>query len=563
MSDAFELRRLRLTEDLRARLSAVRESRKIAHAGLRAALELFGASEGAIATLDPSRSGAETIYLTPAGSAWDDRLLADYLLGRRPPIPEHTLLAPVVRRERNWAVLAVRDGGGRSFGDEELRAFFALAAVVTESLARLDELRTRDVRQKIERKIAERQVPKDLMYDILHGLRSLTGYNHSASLWIAKAAGGPLELVAEQIAWTKARSRRIGQRVELDAARAAELERDGVHLAERAGERWILRDPASPAWLPEALDYAAASSGDDVPPETHMVCAPMATPDGTLGVLKISSRAPGILGPYEARLVEEFMPLASLAVQFSVRAEAFEARMLQAERKHGLADLSRGIAHDVNNALGAMLPLVQQLREDLARERLDTAALADDLTHIEDSIQICRRIFGGMLAIARGSGRAIGHGNLRRAIDGAQAVLGDSFKRRSIVVDVDIPDELPLVRGGQNDLTQVVLNLCTNARDAMGAGGRLAIRARPSNGSVRLEIADTGAGIPPEVLARVWEPFFSTKADGNGLGLSICRSILRELGGAMDIASTPGTGTTVTLVVPMLEEPVAREGAAP
>ena len=210
MADAFELRRLRLTEDLRARLSAVRESRKIAHAGLRAALELFGATEGAIATLDPARSGAETIYLTPAGSKWDERLLADYLLGKRPPIPEHTLLAPVVRRERNWAVLAVRAGGGRSFADEELRAFFALAAVVTESLARLDELRTRDVRLKIERKIAERRVPKDLMYDILHGLRSLTGYNHSASLWIAKAESGPLELVAEQIAWTKARSKRIG-----------------------------------------------------------------------------------------------------------------------------------------------------------------------------------------------------------------------------------------------------------------------------------------------------------------------------------------------------------------
>jgi two-component system sporulation sensor kinase A len=95
----------------------------------------------------------------------------------------------------------------------------------------------------------------------------------------------------------------------------------------------------------------------------------------------------------------------------------------------------------------------------------------------------------------------------------------------------------------------------------MTAGGRLAIRARPSNGTVRLEIADTGTGIPPEVLARVWEPFFSTKADGNGLGLSICRSILRELGGALDIASSPGAGTTVTLTVPVLETPPpAREG---
>ncbi len=393
-ADGFEVRGLRLREDLRARLQGVREPRKAVVLGLRAAMDLFGAREAAIATMNTERSGAEKVFLAPAGSVWDDRLLGDYLLGARPEIPPQTMLVPVLRRERNWAVLAIRDGA-RSFADHELHAFFSIAQAVTESVRQLDQLHTRDVRLRIERKIADRQDPKDLIYDILHGLRSLTGYNHSASLWIASERDGPLELVAEQIAWTKARSKRIGLRLELEPGRTADLGRDGVHRYERKHD-WTPTHATSPAWLPLVLDYAASSS-EPVPPETHMLCAPIVTPDGTLGVLKLSSRAPGILGSYEQALVQDFMPLASLAVQFSVRTETMQARMLQAERKHALAEVTRGIAHDVNNALGAMLPLVQQLREDVQHDRLQRETLAEDLAHVEASIQICRRIFGGML----------------------------------------------------------------------------------------------------------------------------------------------------------------------
>lgn len=128
MVDGFELRGLRLKEDLRARLQAVREPRKAVLLGLRAAMELFGARDGAIATLNPARSGAERIYAAPAGAAWDDRLLGDYLLGARPAIPPGTMLVPVERRERNWAVFAIRDAG-RAFDDDELRAFFSIARV--------------------------------------------------------------------------------------------------------------------------------------------------------------------------------------------------------------------------------------------------------------------------------------------------------------------------------------------------------------------------------------------------------------------------------------------------
>jgi signal transduction histidine kinase len=543
MNEPFQLKLLRLQADLHTRLRDVRDATKALVYGLRTTREAFGAQGAAIATLKPGQASAGLIFTIPPEGTWDIELLTQYLAAARPPIPSNMLLAPIKRRGRNWAVLALRDES-QPFTEEHRKALFWVTQILTDIIHVLDRNRTRDVRRKIEQKIANREDPKDLMYDILHGLRSLTHYDHSASLF-----------VAEQIAWTKAKSRRICLCLDLDEALSHQLKQGGVHIYNRVGGVWQhpQGDPAPS--LPSLLDYSSSSS-QDVPPEVSMVCAPLATPDGTLGVLKISARRPGVLDRYEADLVEEFMPLASLAIQFSVRTEFFRERMLRAERKHVLANLARGIAHDVNNALGAMLPLIQQLHEDARQDRLRAPAVSEDLQYIEKSIQTCRRIFGSMLAMARGSGRAVGYGNLRRAIDDALFVLQDGMKRSSINIVLDLPEKLPTIRGTQGDLTQVVLNLCSNARDAMPSGGQLRIAARANQATFQLEIHDTGCGIPAKLLDRVWEPFFTTKNEGNGLGLAICRSILWDMGGEMKIESEEGKGTRVLISLPILTENV-------
>jgi signal transduction histidine kinase len=102
----------------------------------------------------------------------------------------------------------------------------------------------------------------------------------------------------------------------------------------------------------------------------------------------------------------------------------------------------------------------------------------------------------------------------------------------------------------QADLDQLLLNLLTNSRDAMPQGGQLTVRARRQGEVVELVVEDTGCGIPPEHLAKIQEPFFSTKPDGNGLGLAICRSIVWQMRGLLDIRSTPGKGTHVAAVLP-------------
>jgi signal transduction histidine kinase len=116
---------------------------------------------------------------------------------------------------------------------------------------------------------------------------------------------------------------------------------------------------------------------------------------------------------------------------------------------------------------------------------------------------------------------------------------------------VEVEPGLPSLPGPQGDVEQLFLNLLTNARDAMPAGGKLTVMARRLGPVVDMGVEDTGIGIAAEHLQKVMEPFFSTKPGGNGLGLSICRSIVWQLQGKLDVQSAPGRGTRVTMQIPI------------
>jgi signal transduction histidine kinase len=157
-----------------------------------------------------------------------------------------------------------------------------------------------------------------------------------------------------------------------------------------------------------------------------------------------------------------------------------------------------------------------------------------------------------MLAFARGAGvRRLGEGDLPRAIDSTLAILEESLNRLGIHVVSRVPPGIPPLDGAQGDLEQLVLNLATNARDAMPAGGTLEIDVARAGSALRLTIVDSGTGIPAGDLVRIQEPFYSTKRHGTGLGLSICRSIVRELGGELALESQLGHGTRVRVTLPV------------
>jgi two-component system NtrC family sensor kinase len=276
------------------------------------------------------------------------------------------------------------------------------------------------------------------------------------------------------------------------------------------------------------------------------------------GVLKVAARHPGRLRPFDAQLVDRFRSQAAVAILNLSRTESLQARMLTAERKHAIADLARTVAHDVNNALGSMLPLIQQIQVDLQNGKMEPAVFLEDLEQVQKSMQVCRRIFGGMLSFARGGARRAHHGQVQPALDTTLALLKDGMQRRGIDLVVQTPDDLPAVACGQSDLEQVFLNLLTNAREASSQGGLVTVRFEPQQDRLALSVTDTGSGITPEHLPRVFEPFFTTKANGNGLGLSICRSILWEIGGTLSLQSEPQKGTRIQVTVPWATSTPAR-----
>jgi two-component system NtrC family sensor kinase len=543
-----ELAALKFIDGLSAHLKDVREPHKALRHALRDTREFFRATHGCIATLRAGRSEADLLFTLPKHTDWDLGVLTRYIRHTHPPVQRDMLIGSVRRREGAWGAIALV-APGQDFDREDRRLMARIAAILSAAVHRIDRERLLGVRDRIDRKIMEQIHPKDLFYQILDGIRSLTLYDHSSALLIREENEPSLRVVAEQIAWTKARSERIGLRIPITADAAALLQSERVYGFDRDGDSWRewTNQPAS--GLAALLDYNNAVEGENVR-EASMLCAPLVTRDSLVGVLKIAARYPGQLKPFDAELVEHFRSQAAIAIQNLHRTESLRARVVTAERKHAMADLARSVSHDLNNALGSMLPLIQQMQADLRSGSLVPTVFAEDLEHVQKSLQVCRRIFGGMLTFSRNAARRSGYGQIRRAIDTASAILKYGMSRSAIELHVNVPDEIPEVACSQSDLEQLFLNLLTNAREATPRGGTIVVTARASDGMVEISVADTGSGIPEANLARVLEPFFTTKPHGNGLGLSICRSVVWEVDGTLTIHSEPGNGTDVRVLLP-------------
>jgi GAF domain-containing protein len=340
---------------------------KVLRSALRAGVELLGAKEGCVAILAPGKQQVETFFTVPQDSSWNSEFLTSFIRGRDTPIPADLALGRLRRRQRMWGVLAVRAPGAQ-FNWEHQEALSALAAAANEVLHRIDQERIREVRARIDYKILEQLRPKDLFYQILHGLHSLTQYDHSATLLIYED-GGTLEVVAETITWKKGKSDKIGLKLPLPGSLLTLLRPGMVYGFNRPTQAWEEWTGSDAVGLADLLDTHGPEAQSVVPLDRSMLCAPLATRERVLGLLKIAAKHSGSLASYEAELVSQFLPHASIALQNSQRTQSLELNLIQAERKHAMADLARGVAHDVNNALGAVLPLVQQMRAEPQQRR--------------------------------------------------------------------------------------------------------------------------------------------------------------------------------------------------
>jgi signal transduction histidine kinase len=542
-----EIRLLRFLADLGTHLRGARDADAAIRFAVRAALEHFSADAACLAAATTPQSPAEAVFALPQNRAWDMQALTQAVRGDKVVTQPNLMFARIRRRDRRWGVLCLRRAGGE-FDRTERQALVRIGTTISVLLGEIDRERINEVRERINRKIMGELRPIDLSYQILDALRSLTRYDHSSAVLMTDPTGTALEIVAEQIAWRKAKSARVGARLPLTASAAQLLQQGHLYGFTRQADGWREWEGRRASELAELLDYNERAAS-----ESEILCAPLRGRDGVLGLLKVSARQAETFGPYEADLLAGFVPQVAIAVQNSQRTETLQTKMMAAERKHVMAELARGVSHDLNNAMGSVLPIVQQLCSEADAGTTDPKVIAEDLRHIEQSLNVCRRIFHGMLSFSRRSAASVGNADVRHGIDGALAILEEGLRRRGVNIERQIVDPIPSVQCAQSELEQLILNLLSNSRDAMPEGGSLLIRAEPHDNSfARLVVRDNGVGIAPEHLPRVQEPFFTTKPNGSGLGLAICRSIVWDMRGRINIESTVGRGTCVTVLLPTL-----------
>jgi two-component system cell cycle sensor histidine kinase/response regulator CckA len=232
-----------------------------------------------------------------------------------------------------------------------------------------------------------------------------------------------------------------------------------------------------------------------------------------------------------------------------------EAQVHRNQRLESLGQLAGGIAHDFNNMLGVIVNYASFVIEEATSEEPDLKMIESDARQVVRAGQRGTDLTHQLLSFAR---RDV----VRPQVLDLNKVIGDveEMLRRSIGEHITLlfrpGADLPTVTCDPGQMEQVLVNLALNARDAMPGGGNLVIDTCVHDHKVRLRVSDSGKGMTPEVLERVFEPFFTTKAsgEGTGLGLATVYGIVMQAEGEIGIASEPGLGTTVTLLLPASSE---------
>lgn len=231
--------------------------------------------------------------------------------------------------------------------------------------------------------------------------------------------------------------------------------------------------------------------------------------------------------------------------------EKTRLQLIQSEKMASLGKLSAGVAHQLNNPLGGIMLYTKLMLEEY--ELQDNAR--EDLYRILNDAQRCREIVKELLAFARQTRQHMQPLNINKAIDQALLPIENQSLFQNIAFKKKMSTFLPLVMADTQQLGHVFMNIIINAAQAMEGQGTITIATRESAARDRviIEIADTGPGIPPEVLEHIFEPFFTTKQEGQGtgLGLSVVYGIVENHGGTISARSIPGRGTTFTIELPI------------
>jgi PAS domain S-box-containing protein len=254
------------------------------------------------------------------------------------------------------------------------------------------------------------------------------------------------------------------------------------------------------------------------------------------------------------------------------RVRQLEDRLRRSDRLAAVGELAAGLAHEIKNPLTALLTFSRHLPrkfEDSDFRQKFQAVVPRELQRINGIVE-------GLLELARPARLTFKPVKLPMLLERSLELYGDRIEAQQVAVSREYARDLPTIWADADALYQAFVNLVTNALDAMPAGGQLVLRAgwtdvgdglaaaRAIAGRrVAVEIEDSGVGIAPDVVERVFNPFFSTKDGGTGLGLALTHKIVVDHGGSIDLKSVPGAGTTFRVVLALMPDPPPEPGHEP
>lgn len=298
-----------------------------------------------------------------------------------------------------------------------------------------------------------------------------------------------------------------------------------------------------------------------VGPETRSLLAvPLKYRDAAIGVVEAVNKAGGF-DDHDRELLSTLAGSTAIAIEnarlyqaereLRKLVEQSQTQLVQTEKLAATGRLAASLAHEINNPLQAIhnslqLILSFQLEADEQREYLQIA---------EEEIERLMSLVASILEFARPPQQEMRTTNVNEVVERVLALTGKYLQHRRVAVRRDLAPDLPRMLAAPDELEQVFLNLVLNAVDAMPGGGTLHIASHlAADGRLGVVFSDTGHGIASELLDHIFEPFFSTREGGTGLGLTVSYNIVRRHGGEMTVQSTVGEGTTFTVWLPALTE---------
>ena len=281
---------------------------------------------------------------------------------------------------------------------------------------------------------------------------------------------------------------------------------------------------------------------------SHLIGRHLANPIKTLAQFPQQVAEGNLEEQCEVKTHDEIGDLASAFNQMTQDLRNSRNELIQAERLATAGKMAASFAHEIRNPLSSMRMVAQML---LRKQEPSEEKHQQSVTHILEEIERIDVIVKGLMDFARPASLELAPHNLNSALQAVLNLMEANLSHHQIALTKKFDVHLPTIRFDLDKFKQAFMNIVLNAMDAMPEGGTLTILTLHDSDAIRIDVVDTGVGIAPEDMNRLFEPFFTTKSQGTGLGLANAKRVFEEHGGDIQINSVVGSGTTVSLRIPL------------